>query len=252
MAQQSYSDYMREQEEQQPTRLQRVADKLRSIGHKMSLIPVVNLLSFLGVPAIFTGVAAGLDTVSELTKGRLWGGVKQAVSGGVDTAATFAMGWAETFTLGAPVWWASSVFTSIGTGDSLQEVLRTGTKSMLDSIDGTSAKNANKLDPLTEYARTHQVLGMEPQMTGAMTAGVGYAPWVPQQQMMVPAALAPSGYPGQNMPPNYWTNTIAQQEGVDPRVRQARWMSAAENRDNYQQLMAARREAELQAPVQRG
>lgn len=249
MVQPNYSDYMQGLEEEQPNGLQKTAGVLRSVGHKMSLIFPFNLLSLVGVPAMLTGLAAGLETLSELTKGKIWGGVKEAAAGTVDTATTFAMGW-PMFLAGAPVFWLASVFTGIATGNSLQEVMRNGTKSLLNQMDGSDKAKQNQVDALTEYARSNRVLGMNPQVTAMNTAAVGYAPWVQQQQMMVPAAMAPAGYPGSNVPPNHWQETIARQEGVDPRARQARWMSGAENRENYQQLVAARREAELQSQLQ--
>jgi len=271
MEEQSYSEYMAEMEAQQPNRLQRFGQTLRSVGHKIAQIPVVNFLSVFFVPTMFTAAGNLFDSLGSVTKGKWSEGAKNLVAGMVDTLATEMMSW-NYISSGSAIWWSASGVTALTTGDSLPEMLRTGTKSVLDSIDGSDKpqKALRRTDPLLEYARSNQVLGMQPQIMGANVVGMGYAPGVPQQPMMpqpmmqpmaqpapqampqpMPQPAMPAAYGPQPETSNYWTNTVAPQQGQQtPDPRQAGWAQAQQAPQSYREMLATREQQAAAAALQ--
>src|SRR5688572_26539834 len=134
----TYTKYLEQIENQKPSRLERVAETMRSLSHKMAMIPIVNFFLNSGKSPfafLLSGAAALFDFIGSVSHGRYKEGVKKLVSGGVDMAVVGAMAVTGLGALGAAsVWWVASAFSSIATGDTLPELLRKGTKSLLDAL----------------------------------------------------------------------------------------------------------------------
>lgn len=209
-----------------PSRAQKAATMLRNWGHRVASLPLINMIPLLSMPAaiVLTGVAALLESGDSLFRGNVVESTKQLMSGAVDTAATATMTLA-----GGALFWLANPFSWIITGNSIPENLRQGSQALLDMFDN----DVKQPDPRTLYARNNAVLGMTPRTIGMNMAGVGFAPTVQRQ-------LDP--YRNNMAPANYFTDTIAQQRGIDPEQARANWMKSDENRMSHQELLAAARE----------
>ncbi|MAR56623.1 MAG: hypothetical protein CMM93_05515 [Rickettsiales bacterium] len=191
---------------QPPTRGEKIAESLRSAGHKVAATP---LLSLLGIGTLLTAAATVVDTVDGFISKSFSDGVRNGVSGAVDTAATSVVGASGLLSIALyPVNWM--VTLSNPNMDSIPELLRKGTDSVLKNILPAS-KGLPQMDPVQmASARNAAMFGAAPAMPLATApAGVGYAQGLPQPQIGLPSN------PAANMPENYWTDRTSQQRGQD-------------------------------------
>ncbi len=216
----------------------RLARKLRILGHVASGIPLVSLVA----APVLTGTAALMEMTSSLTRGEYSKAFKQVLSGSVDTVATGMVALA-----GGATWWVGNSVWALVSGNSLAEQARQATNWALDSVDDMT--RGAPVDPLTVQARTMQALSANPMTQGAMVGGVGYAPELAQQ---IDMNQAPSGLYDQPLSPTHHTDMIAQQRGQDPAQARMNWLRDADNRQSMKELVAAKREQEKLAGQQSG
>lgn len=210
-----------------PSAAEGVAKGLRSIAHKMSLIPLFSLPLFVfSVPMV--AAATAIETLDGwINKGSFGKGAKSALVGGVDTAMT-AIG-------SSGIGWVINWISALATGDSLGELSRRGTQGIVDTV-------APDKKPESRYTmQPPHMFGAAPMTVGYVPAAVGYSAAPMMQQYMAapqhPAMVDPSG---QAVGPNHFTNMIAQQRGQDPQEMRANWMRDS---DNYADMIAYERAA---------
>ena len=218
---------------QPPSGLEKAANSMRSVGHKIGMVPMLGM--FVGAP--LTALAALLDTTDGFLNKGFGKGIKSAVSGIADSVVTGVTSSVVTVGgLATPIptfWMLGNWFGTLASGgDTIGELARKGANGVMDSIlpDSFSGKKSP-----TELARETQVLGANPMMTASVPAGIGYAQMPQPQIAMNPMAE-----------PNQWRQMVAQQRGQSVEQADQAWMSA--NHEDAAALRAAQQQ-QLQAGV---
>lgn len=208
-----------------PDEGKRLAHGMRKLGHTLIAIPIVgNLLGL--ISPLLTGVAALYESGSSFLEGRFSKAFKQLISGTVDTAVTAAST--------ASLWWLVNAPLGLVSGATLPEYARRMTNWTLDSIDHAFTENKEQ----TDYARGNRVIGMNPSIGRMRMAGMGWSPSA-AQAMAVQSAPGIRSYNGMPQAPNYFTDRVAQERGMDPEQMRRNWMRDADNRQYFQELVAA-------------
>lgn len=210
---------------------QRLARKVRTLGHWLTVVPFIG--GFFA--SALVGAATLLESIGSVAEGEYSKAAKQLVSGAVDTGITALMTAGDGF-FGRFALWLPNVLWTAASGNTLGEQARQVTNWALDSIDTV----ARKVPKETEYARSMQVLGPNPMTRGYAMGAVGWSPGAAQAMQAGTNFVSYDG--NQQMPANYFTNREAERRGVAPDVARANWMRDADNQRHFQDLVKASRE----------
>lgn len=214
---------------QPPTRLGEIAQNLRHWGHRIAMVPVLGWFFAPAVAAV-SGCAAVLDTVDGFVNKSVGDGIKNAVSGSVDTVA-------NTVVSGFNLWMPANYISALASGDTLPEHAHNLSKQAMNAIFPANPP----VPQLTVLNRQQKVLGNAPMTYGSTVATVASPSHLMQQQMATTGHISPTG---QDVPPNFWSDREAQRRGQSPEEARANWV-----RNNHEDAVALNRAAQTPAEL---